>query len=305
MADTETRNGSSDPAVDASGIDAQDYREVLTRFATGVTVVTTLEPAEGGDQPWGTTVNSFTGISLDPPLVMVSIGRERSIHPIIERTGRFAVNILGEDSQAISDCFAGAPSPLPRSAFCNADYAAERAGSAGARRGDRLPVVRGRPRNRGGRPHDVSRAGRRDRLSRRGRLAAALLPPPLPVDRARGDGRPARPARHASADCSDLHVRAADPRQRHRRPLHGRGRRPAAGDAARRDLGRRGGLERRSGRSSARRSASTSSTRAAMPARAGTCATASAATCSSTTCSRSSTRWASRRSTSSASRWAR
>ena len=103
-------------------IGADDYREVLTRFATGVTVVTTLEQTDAAPQPWGTTVNSFTGISLDPPLVMVSIGRERSIHPIIERIGRFGVNILGEDSQAISDCFAGAPSPLPRSAFCNADY---------------------------------------------------------------------------------------------------------------------------------------------------------------------------------------
>jgi len=103
-------------------IAAQDYREVLTRFATGVTVVTTLEQTSGAPQPWGTTVNSFTGISLDPPLVMVAIGRERSIHPIIERTGRFGVNILGEESQQISDCFAGAPSPLPRSAFCNADY---------------------------------------------------------------------------------------------------------------------------------------------------------------------------------------
>jgi flavin reductase (DIM6/NTAB) family NADH-FMN oxidoreductase RutF len=109
-------------------IDAQDYREVLTRFATGVTVVTTLEQTGDGVQPWGTTVNSFTGISLDPPLVMVSIGRERSIHPIIERTGRFGVNILGEDSQVISDCFAGAPSPLPRSAFCNADYGLGQAG---------------------------------------------------------------------------------------------------------------------------------------------------------------------------------
>jgi flavin reductase (DIM6/NTAB) family NADH-FMN oxidoreductase RutF len=54
--------------------------------------------------------------------VLVAIGRERSIHPIIERTNRFGVNILGEDAQAISDCFAGAPSPLPRSAFCNASY---------------------------------------------------------------------------------------------------------------------------------------------------------------------------------------
>jgi len=109
-------------------IEAQDYREVLARFATGVAVVTTLEQSDDGGQPWGTTVNSFTGISLDPPLVMVSIGHERSIHPIIERTGRFGVNILAEDSQAISDCFAGAPSPLPRSAFCDADFALGRAG---------------------------------------------------------------------------------------------------------------------------------------------------------------------------------
>jgi len=116
MADT------TNTATDLHPIDAHDYREVLTRFATGVTVVTTLEETHGAAQPWGTTVNSFTGISLDPPLVLVSIGRERSIHPIIERTGRFGVNILGEDSQQISDCFAGAPSPLPRSAFCNADY---------------------------------------------------------------------------------------------------------------------------------------------------------------------------------------
>ncbi len=117
-----------------TGIDSQDYREVLTRFATGVAVVTTLEETPDGPQPWGTTVNSFTGISLDPPLVLVSIGQERSIHPIIERTDRFGVNILGEDSQALSDCFAGAPSPLPRSAFCNAPYALGKAG---------LPVLEG------------------------------------------------------------------------------------------------------------------------------------------------------------------
>lgn len=105
-------------------IDPQTYRDVMGRFVTGVTVVTTLEDAGAVDaQPWGTTVNSFTAVSLDPPLVLVSIGQERSIHPIIERTGRFAVNILGEGSQALSDCFAGAPSVLPREAFCNASFA--------------------------------------------------------------------------------------------------------------------------------------------------------------------------------------
>ena len=71
-----------------TGIDSDTYRDVLTRFATGVTVVTTLESDDHGErQPWGTTVNSFTGISLNPPLVLVAIGHERSIHPIIERTG--------------------------------------------------------------------------------------------------------------------------------------------------------------------------------------------------------------------------
>lgn len=112
----------------ATGVEANDFREVLTRFATGVTVVTTIEESDEGPLPWGTTVNSFTGISLDPPLVMVAIGRERSIHPIIERLGRFGVNILGEDSQSLSDCFAGAPSPMPRSAFCNAPYSLGEAG---------------------------------------------------------------------------------------------------------------------------------------------------------------------------------
>jgi flavin reductase (DIM6/NTAB) family NADH-FMN oxidoreductase RutF len=103
-------------------LDRRAYREVLGRFVTGVTVVTTLEQAESGQQPWGTTVNSFTAVSLDPPLILVCIGRDRSIHPIIARACRFGVNVLGEDSQALSDCFAGAPSPMPRSAFCAASY---------------------------------------------------------------------------------------------------------------------------------------------------------------------------------------
>ena len=106
----------------APGIDAQDYREVLTRFATGVTVVTTVEDTADGPQPWGTTVNSFTGISLDPPLVLV-VHRPGTLDPPDHRAHQqFGVNILGEDAQALSDCFAGAPSALPRSAFCNANF---------------------------------------------------------------------------------------------------------------------------------------------------------------------------------------
>ena len=81
-----------------------------------------LEGAGPGPHPWGTTVSAFTSVSLDPPLVLVSIGRDRQIHAILARTGRFAVNILGEESQALSDCFSGAPSTLPRSAFCGAPH---------------------------------------------------------------------------------------------------------------------------------------------------------------------------------------
>jgi flavin reductase (DIM6/NTAB) family NADH-FMN oxidoreductase RutF len=108
--------------VAAPKLDQHTYREVLGRFATGVTVVTTLERTDDGAQPWGTTVNTFTAVSLDPPLVLVCIGRNRAIHPIIGRARHFGVNVLGEGSQALSDCFAGAPSPMPKEAFCGADY---------------------------------------------------------------------------------------------------------------------------------------------------------------------------------------
>lgn len=120
MADT-TKARTTEGRAQA-GVDPQTYREVLSRYVTGVTVVTALDERDGRVQPWGTTVNSFISVSLDPPLVLVAIGHERSIHPLIERTGRFAVNILGEDSRALSDCFAGAPSDLPREAFCDAAY---------------------------------------------------------------------------------------------------------------------------------------------------------------------------------------
>jgi len=109
----------------ASTLDPDRYRAVMGRFVTGVTVVTTLDGPDsvtGGPHPFGTTVNSFTSVSLDPPLVLITVGRERSIHPVLERTGRFAVSILAEGAQGLSDCFAGAPSAIPRAAFCGASW---------------------------------------------------------------------------------------------------------------------------------------------------------------------------------------
>jgi flavin reductase (DIM6/NTAB) family NADH-FMN oxidoreductase RutF len=70
-------------------------------------VITTWD----GDRPWGTTVNSFSSVSLRPPLVLVAFDRGRRIVPALRQAGRYAVNVLGEGQQALSDCFAGGPSP--------------------------------------------------------------------------------------------------------------------------------------------------------------------------------------------------
>jgi flavin reductase (DIM6/NTAB) family NADH-FMN oxidoreductase RutF len=103
-------------------IDPDRYRDVLGRFVTGITVVTTMADEDGRARPFGTTVNAFNSVSLDPPLVLITVGVERSIHPVIAQSGHFAVNILAEDGQALSDCFSGAPSIHPRTAFCDAEY---------------------------------------------------------------------------------------------------------------------------------------------------------------------------------------
>ena len=122
------RDPAAESATETAAIDSNTYRDVLGRFVTGVTVITSASATADGIQPWGTTVNAFTSVSLDPPLVLICVGRERSIHPVIAQAGRFAVNILAEESQGLSDCFAGAPSPLPRSAFCGASYSLSPAG---------------------------------------------------------------------------------------------------------------------------------------------------------------------------------
>ena len=90
----------------------------MGHFATGVTVVTTLE----GERPHGITVNALSSVSLEPPLVMVALDRGRRITPLVRAHGRFAVSILGEGQQALSDCFAGAPVVPDREAFCGAAW---------------------------------------------------------------------------------------------------------------------------------------------------------------------------------------
>ena len=99
-------------------IEGARFRQVMGRFATGVTVVTTF--ADG--QPQGITVNALSSVSLEPPLVMVALDRRRFITPMVRANGRYAVNVLGEDQQALSDCFAHAAVRPGREDFCGAAW---------------------------------------------------------------------------------------------------------------------------------------------------------------------------------------
>jgi 3-hydroxy-9,10-secoandrosta-1,3,5(10)-triene-9,17-dione monooxygenase reductase component len=101
-------------------IEPDDFRRVMGHFATGVTVVTTLD----GERPMGITVNALSSVSLEPALVMIALDRRRFITPTVRATGRYAVNILGEGAAALSDCFAGADVTPDREAFCAAAWSA-------------------------------------------------------------------------------------------------------------------------------------------------------------------------------------
>jgi 3-hydroxy-9,10-secoandrosta-1,3,5(10)-triene-9,17-dione monooxygenase reductase component len=99
-------------------VDTAQFRTAIGQFATGVTIVTTFD----GDRPQGITVNALSSVSLDPPLVAIALDQRRFIVPAIEATGRFAINILTEHQQALSDCFAGAAVTPGRDAFCGASW---------------------------------------------------------------------------------------------------------------------------------------------------------------------------------------
>lgn len=102
----------------SSEIEPDVFRAVMGHFVTGVSVVTALD----GDRPFGITVNALSSVSLQPPLVMVALDRRRFLTPLVRADGRYAVNVLGEDQQALSDCFAGAPVVPGRDAFCGAAW---------------------------------------------------------------------------------------------------------------------------------------------------------------------------------------
>lgn len=86
-------------------IDSRQFRDALGHFATGVTVVTTLDAER---QPVGVTVNSFSSLSLDPPLILWSLAKKSYSLAAFESHPAFAIHVLAGDQQDLSNRFARA-----------------------------------------------------------------------------------------------------------------------------------------------------------------------------------------------------
>jgi flavin reductase (DIM6/NTAB) family NADH-FMN oxidoreductase RutF len=108
-------------------VSSADFRSALSRFASGVTVVTTKD--ETGRQ-FGITVSAFCSVSLDPPLVLICIEKIAGSHHALEQSGRFTVNILAENESALSEHFAS----LIEDKFAGIDYAVDEHG---------IPILQG------------------------------------------------------------------------------------------------------------------------------------------------------------------
>jgi flavin reductase (DIM6/NTAB) family NADH-FMN oxidoreductase RutF len=105
-------------------LDPDSFRSVLGRFASGVTVVTLRDDA-GRDH--GMTVSAFCSLSLEPPLVLICIDHEASMHPLIAVGRPLAINILAAAQEALSRRFSASGDP---NRFEGVGFARGRSGAA-------------------------------------------------------------------------------------------------------------------------------------------------------------------------------
>jgi flavin reductase (DIM6/NTAB) family NADH-FMN oxidoreductase RutF len=89
--------------VSRAEIDPSQFRQLLGRFATGVTILTVVKP-EG--RPLGMTANSVASVSLHPPLISVCVDREAEMHDVILSAPQFVVNVLASPQEALARRFA-------------------------------------------------------------------------------------------------------------------------------------------------------------------------------------------------------
>ena len=108
-------------------VSSADFRSALSRFASGVTVVTTKD---GDGRQFGITVSAFCSVSLDPPLVLICIEKTTGSHHAFEESGRFTVNILASNETGMSEHFAS----LIEDKFAGVEHAVDEHG---------IPILQG------------------------------------------------------------------------------------------------------------------------------------------------------------------
>ena len=91
----------SDPQTQGA-VSADLFRQLLARFASGITVLTTVDARQ---RAHGMTVSAFTSLSLNPPLVLVCVDRAASMLTVLDAASHFAVNILAQGQDALSRRF--------------------------------------------------------------------------------------------------------------------------------------------------------------------------------------------------------
>ncbi|TDB81601.1 MULTISPECIES: flavin reductase family protein [unclassified Micromonospora] len=106
-------------------VDPEQLRGAFGTFATGVTVVTV-----GGQEPHGMTANSFTSVSLDPPLILVCVDRKAVMHDTLHAAGAFGVSVLAAGQEPVARHFANRWRPLGRAQFDTVDWVPGRATGA-------------------------------------------------------------------------------------------------------------------------------------------------------------------------------
>lgn len=100
-------------------------RAMMARFATGVSVVA----ARHGPLMAGMTANAIASISVDPPLMLASIGQRAETHKAIVGSHAFAISVLADDQQALAECFAQPTTAEKLTRFCDADWHEAETGS--------------------------------------------------------------------------------------------------------------------------------------------------------------------------------
>ncbi|HEU5160198.1 MAG TPA: flavin reductase family protein [Streptosporangiaceae bacterium] len=98
-------------------VDTRALRKAFAAFATGVTVVTVGDPV-----PHAMTANSFASVSLEPPLVLVCVGRDAVMHHSLDTAATFGVSVLGDHQEAIARHFADRRRPLGSAQFDAVDW---------------------------------------------------------------------------------------------------------------------------------------------------------------------------------------